>query len=377
MNYAALKTPIVIILIMAMFLYPIYIANAFGAFLYYLKEFVLDLTARLIARTVLSRISNSITDTILSLGRGGAPPFVADWRDFLQDSQYRGEKIFRSLVANSPICSYLKPVIENILNVKPGTFISSIDPGLNRLYDLQSYGLRNKCQTSLSPAAVSAFRADFARGGWEAWDQLIKPYNNLWGVYADSVSELGKQRKFEEGTDQNEAQAGQGYTSARKPCSPTGIKNGQCAILGQIVTPGSLFDKSISNTIKGEIEWPVSCDELSECLAGAAASAIAYVTSRLTALKSGSSLAGSGISEGADESAAREGLEQGKNICVEECVDTNCPPGPQTCTTECTASTTDPVTGEVTCTETNETCTPGEPDPTCVSSCESQCSPGF
>lgn len=368
------KIVIAIIVISVFIFTPIYSVKALAAFLFYLKEFVLDLIARLIARGVFSLLNNSIINKVLSLGRlAGTPALVQDWRDFLQDGQYRGEAIFRSMLATTPVCNYIREPINTIFNIQPGSAITGVTGGLNRLYDLQTFGLRNACSGSIisSPAQYNAFRSDFSKGGWTAWDQLIKPQNNLYGVFNDAANELSKQREFEEGTDDKEAQSGSGYTSRRKPgssgaCTSQGMQTGQCYILGVLVTPGSLFDKTIAQTLNSQIDWPVSCDELSECLALAAASSLAFLSERLTNLTTGSLVGGESAPTGSDKTEADSGLGRARSICIDDCVAERCPPPLE----ECQDTDGDGIPDD------NGNCRmPGEPDPrdACVSACEAQC----
>lgn len=316
-----LKLFAVIIISTSLIFFPIYSAYSLQAILYHLKEYVLDPLGRIIARTLLSKLENKIIKKINTLGRNGGPAFVQNWRNFKQSAQYRGEDIFRAMLAKAPVCDYIKGSVDNIFGAKDTAGISS---GLNRLYNLQPFGTRVRCSSTIKSAAdVNAFRNDFSKGGWEAWRNLIKPQNNFYGVYAQSLSELSKQRAFTEGIDTNEATSGSGFTSARDGSGCVGKgTNRKCTILGNIVTPGKLFSKAGAATIDRELGWLTSSDELAEVIV----SVITSVGNRLTNFASGGliSLPPNPANIGADTAAKDANLGPVISACINSCVGQQC-----------------------------------------------------
>lgn len=274
------KLIVFLIIISISLIFPLHIAKAISGWLIVLKEYVLDLIARLIARTLLSIMSNTILNRIATAGRFGGPAFVQDWRDFLEQGQYRGEDTFRAILAdaalspNATVCPFLRQPLATSFNVKPGGvgtgqsefnacvnqcvgFQGCITPrggttpitqqdfdnclaaarltcvptcqgqGLGtsptsfvsskyRVDAVQYYNLRNQCSLPTN-FNLAAFSNNFSQGGgWSAWQKLIQPQNNIYGTYADSFRELVTQRGFEEGIDKSEAESGSGYTSKRQ-----------------------------------------------------------------------------------------------------------------------------------------------------------------
>ena len=269
-----IKTTISVIVIGFLIFYPMQVVNSAGAVAYILKEFGLDLIARVFARNFLNTMMNSMTDFISKNGRDKLPNFVQDWRYFLEDAQYRGEDITRAIIGDAigtgpgsgTICDYLKNPLSN-------AFGASRVPGFNasshRVDSLQYYRERNRC-TLPTGFNVNTFRNDFsAGGGWAAWNQLIQPQNNIWGVFADTQSELTSQRGFEEARDRSEAEAGSGFTSKLggddNGCSVKG-GNSFCLVLGSILTPAKILETAGSKLNQSEFDFVTGCDELSECI---------------------------------------------------------------------------------------------------------------
>ncbi len=316
-----LKTLLIIFILSFLILYPLQIVRS-ASIAYILKEFGLDVAARIIARIFTSKLGNDITDFISKNGRDGGPNFIQHWRGFLSDSQYRGEDITRAVIGDAidagsgTICSYLRSPLASIFNAGK---IPGFDASKYRVNSLQYYKLRNRC-TLPAGFDVNLFRNDFsAGGGWAAWDQLIQPQNNIWGVVGDTQNELEQQRSFEQTTDSGEVQAGGGFTSKRSGdlgCELKG-QNTSCLVLGQVLTPADIFKDTIGKINTAEFDWLTGSDELSEVVTFAAS----WVTGRLNNLVT----AKSATSFTADNSAARDYcIKAGRLDCQEKAKKLNC-----------------------------------------------------
>ena len=367
-----LKIIIALILVFSLAFFPLHIARAVSGWLIVLKEYVLDLIARIITRILLSVVSNGITRTILTSGRDCipgqlCPAFVRDWGDFLRTAQYRGEDILRATVANvtqgasATACPYLRDRLAVSFGAQ-NRLIPGFNPNNYRLESLEPFKLLTQC--TLSPGLnVGAFQNSFSQGGWAAWNQLIQPQNNFFGTYTLGLDELAKQRQFQEYTDLGEAGAGSGYTSKRTGCTGMGA-NQQCTIYGKIITPGDLFGKSGAATIDRELDWLVSADELEEALVNLAGVVINKLTNFVVnaVLSQTQGALGPGTGE-----APPPNIGGAQQDCVNACIQTNCPAALPACT-----YTTDPLTGAQTVT--NAPCTPNDIDPrnACVANCQAR-----
>ena len=353
------KIILAVVLVFSFIFLPIYTVKAFSGWLIVLKEYVLDLIARLISRTLLSIMSNGITRVILNSGREGGPAIVQDWRDFLEIAQYRGEDSTRAIIGDAAfgsatLCSYLRSPVAGIFNAG---LIPGFDPSKYRIDNLQYYNIRNRC-TLPANFNVSAFRNDFRNGGWAAWEQLIQPQNNFYGVYADSNTELSNQRVFEQSIDTSETESGSGYTSRRTGCEVR-AGNTQCLVYGKVVTPADLFGKNGAATIDRELDWLVGSDELEEVLVGLTG----VVINKLTNFVVNSALNEVGPGLGADSNAApKDAPTSAQQDCVNACIASNCSPALQQCSYNNDGETI------------NKPCVPEDVDPrdACITTCQAQ-----
>ena len=227
------------------------------------KEYVLDTIARAIARALLSAATSGMIKKIQGGGRDGGPAFVQNWRNYQTDSQYRGENVFRSILAGTRLCNYFSGDVKNLFGANQK--VPSAGQNL-RVDNFDPFALRANC-TLPSNFNMANYQNDFAgNGGWEAWSRLMEPQNNYYGALFGSLDEADKQRGLEESGDLNEALAGSGYTSIRdKNCAGTGA-GAKCAFLGKVFTPGDLLGKSAASTIDNDLGWLVSSDEIGEIL---------------------------------------------------------------------------------------------------------------
>src|SRR3989344_380194 len=227
---------------------------------YITKEFGLDIVARVIAKTLLQQLISGLIGKIQGGGRDGGPAFVQNWRNFQTDSQYRGENVFRSILAGTNLCSYFGGDIKGLFGANQK--VPSAGQNL-RVNNFDPFSLRANC-TLPSNFNMASYQQDFAgNGGWEAWSRLLEPQNNYYGTLFASLDEADKQRELEESGDLNEALAGSGYTSVRDSCAGQGV-GAKCTFLGKVFTPGDLLGKTAASTIDADLQWLVSSDELSE-----------------------------------------------------------------------------------------------------------------
>ena len=235
---------------------------------YAVKEFGVDLAARAIARAAFQNLSQGLVEQIQGKGRDGGPAFVTNWRNFQTDAQYRGEDIFRAMLASTKLCGYIDDEIKSVFNAKTKIPLSGIN---TRVGSLESFGSRVSC-TLPQGFDLANYQKDFkGNGGWQVFSRLSEPQNNYYGVLLESLSELGKQSAIEESADLNEALANDGYTSVRKGRAPNDScqgrgANAKCVVLGNIVTPGKLLGETVANTIDQDLNWIATSDEISEVM---------------------------------------------------------------------------------------------------------------
>jgi len=277
-----IKKSLIIVVVISVLLLssaaPVYQAKALDgggswamAISYNLKEYGFDTVARVIARSLFQKTVVGIINKIQTGGRTGGPAFVQNWRNFQTNAQYRGEDVFRAILANTETCGYLGGGIKNIFGANRRLPLT----GQNiRVGNFDPFTLRAKCTLPTGWDPVK-YRQNFAaNGGWEAWSRLLEPQNNYYGLLFMSLDEANRQRAVEESSDIYEATSGGGYTSIRGACQdqvvpgggPTQPASARCTFLGEVFTPADLLGKSAASTIDRELGWLTSSDELSEVI---------------------------------------------------------------------------------------------------------------
>lgn len=236
--------------------------------------FLVGTAVRIMARKVLTALSNSLINKIRGSGRDGGPAFVRNWRNFITDAQYRGEDIFKAVLASTPVCGYLDKNIKDTFGVAANVQISFRGNNV-RVGDLDPFNLRAAC-TLPSNFDMAAYRNDFAgNGGWEAWSRLMEPQNNYYGLLFESLNELNQQRSLSEAADLAEATSGSGYTSVRDGCQDNlsnvsggsnYAANARCTFMGKVFTPADLLGKSAAATIDTEMGWLINSQQMADII---------------------------------------------------------------------------------------------------------------
>src|SRR3989344_2000476 len=275
---------------------------------YVLKEFILDLAARLVARSQLSSSLKGISEQIINSGRTGrSPAFIQNWRNFITNAEYRGEDVFRSILSNTANCPNIKKDILNLFGVKGTTPITQNI----RVGNLDSYQVRGKC-TLPAGWSIQNYQRDFAgNGGWDALARLSQPQNNFYGATIIAMGELNSQRNLDRNADRGEGESGAGFTGIRKnpktgnscdtpptlgycsnglgtcdddsDCVLPGLPGelpsrgfctgrtttpsaARCTFLGDITTPSKVLGEGATQFIDKNLSWLTTSDEVLEVL---------------------------------------------------------------------------------------------------------------
>jgi hypothetical protein len=240
---------------------PTQTSNATDWF-YAVKELGLDTAARAIARIVFQRLTDGLIEQIQGGGTDGGASFVQSWRNFLSDAEYRGEDIFRSILAATNTCDEFEEALQDVYNVDQAVQLAG---QRTRVSNLDPYALRGNCTLPANFDADNYSENFGANGGWQAYLRIAQPQNNFLGSFVEAGAELGLQRALEKEGDLSEAVAGSGYTSYRDACQGEG-SGARCVLLGQVVTPASLLSQSVASTIDQDFNWLTGSDEISEIM---------------------------------------------------------------------------------------------------------------
>ncbi len=242
------------------------------------KELVTDVLARCWARQILDSSIGGMLNIVRTQGRDGGKSYVQNWRNFQTNAQYRGEAVFRGILANTQVCDFLRKDIDKTFRVRASDKISL--KGQNtRIGDMDPFTVRGMC-TLPSGFNLQNYARNFSgNGGWGTFLRMLEPQNNYFGLVLQSINEADKQKAMEISSDLYDAQTGRGYTALRgtgsASCRVRGA-NGICIVYNNITSPGSYVADTVAATIQSELGWITSVDELNEVIA-------AYITERLMA----------------------------------------------------------------------------------------------
>lgn len=208
------------------------------------KEGVLDPIAWGVANLMIHEMSRSIIQWINS-GFEGNPAFVTDFGGFLRD------------VADDEIGRFIE-----------GSALAFLCDPLDIKFSLAlrySVSFEKEVECTLSDVVdnIDAFIAgDFGRGGWDGWIELTtRPNNNRYGAYLASAAELDARIQFSQFEKGKVIEFGRGFYSWEE-CEehPTNPEDLNC----QIVTPGSVIEKQLNNTLDNSQRRLQIADEFNE-----------------------------------------------------------------------------------------------------------------
>jgi len=253
---------IIISLTGGMFLLYIQQAKA-GAFMYFLKEFIIKPLVRKLANALENKLVNSINGLVSGLIQK-TPSFIQNWRNYTLDSQARGNDIFRSVLADARLCPYFKTNLQTAFGAdKYIGFLSSANINKTSISGLPSFRDLTNC-TLPANLNIDTFKTDFVKGGgWDTWNKLIQPQNNFFGVYSLALGEQAMQMQTEKESARDYSIAGQGFLGQKlgnggaipNGCTGSTLAGGagRCIWFGKEVTPpkflGDLSEKSLETKI--------------------------------------------------------------------------------------------------------------------------------
>ena len=92
-----------------------------------------------------------------------------------------------------------------------------------------------------------------AGGGWDTFERMLQPQNNIFGAISLSLEELDKQKEVEKEADINEALSGSGYLG-QKQCLSRGPSN-QCVVWGPSTIPSGLTVATLAALINRNLAF--------------------------------------------------------------------------------------------------------------------------
>ncbi|HEY4508580.1 MAG TPA: hypothetical protein VJJ55_02885, partial [Candidatus Paceibacterota bacterium] len=233
-------------------------SNTQGALL---KECILDITAKQIARAVLQSFTKSVVSWINS-GFEGKPSFVTNPTGFLMDVADR--EFGREIRKIAPIlCSPFR------LNLQ---FALGLQYSLNTKEEV---GCRLSDVIANARGSYDSFvSGDFRSGGWRNWVTITNtPQNNIYGAYLGAVGRLDASIISATGEEVKLLDFGKGFKSWRscderapdeKDKNGKVLRRGECTKPGKIKTPGSIIVDQTSGTLQSSLRELEVADEIDE-----------------------------------------------------------------------------------------------------------------
>ena len=156
-------------------------------------------------------------------------------------------------IRNSTAFNSLQPTQINGL-------IQNLPAEARRINSLQEYLVNAQCDPVVN-ANYDVFIQNFSQGGgWDMWERMLQPQNNIFGAIGLAQEELIKQRSLEESASINEPKSGDGFLGVRN-CLIDGI--GGCVVRGGIRTPGSIVKEQIASIFDTNLKFYTTADAAS------------------------------------------------------------------------------------------------------------------
>lgn len=236
------------------------------------KETVSDTMVRCFAEEILNALLKNITNSARTSGRDGGVAWIRNWRNFQLEAQYRGEGIFRGILAQTNLCNYFGNSVKSAFGATqrvPNLTLAT----QTRAGSLDSFALKAGCTMPTNFNFNSYLQNFSANGGWNAWNRLLEPQNNFYGVFFNSLDEAATQRALEEQADLNQAAANRGFLGRSGDDATTNCAvrdtggNRKCLVYRDIRTPGGTIAASVDMSLQSELQRVLNADEIGEMLA--------------------------------------------------------------------------------------------------------------
>lgn len=238
--------------------------SAASSYSLWIKEYILDNVAYMLAKMVLRELTSSIVNWI-NTGFEGNPSFVSNPSEFFKDigDQLLGEMILGN-ESLAFLCTPFSIDLKLQLAFKYSPFKKRISCTLTDVIANASGAVQN--------ASINGFTAgDFAQGGWPAFvNMTTEPQNNLYGAYIQADFELSARIADMEKRKSDELNQGRGFLSWRK-CK--NVETGEVdeesggALVKQVCevqTPGSVIAGVLDANTTGPLQELHLADEINE-----------------------------------------------------------------------------------------------------------------
>ncbi len=220
-----------------------------------MKEYGLDSVAYMVAKTVTRKLTQKTINWINS-GFKGNPGYITDPEQFFLNVGDDLASQFLSQAGVNKLCSPFKAEVRLAL-------------AKNYINDNNNYS----CTLSILQNNYDAFTQDFSQGGWQGWFEITQnQQNNPYGAYLAAKSSLSMQVGNQIDSKQKEIDLGTGFLNYKR-CprgaiiivDPVTLVPG-CSVKEETVTPGTVIQDQIKETLGTKWGELVSADEFNEII---------------------------------------------------------------------------------------------------------------
>lgn len=226
-----------------------------------IKEFGLDTAAWFLVNTIIQRITTQTVNWINS-GFKGSPAYITEPGQFFLDVADREASRFLSESSLSQICQ---------------PFNAQVRIALVKNYLSDDSVSNNVCTLDILKNNYEQFTRDFSVGGWDGWFEITQnSQNNPYGSFELAQNSLAIQIGTQQNKYEEQLNWGRGFLSFEKcPDGKTapddsfaanGIMAGDCLVKTETVTPGSVIEKQLNESLSSGIKRLEIADEINEVI---------------------------------------------------------------------------------------------------------------
>jgi len=239
------------------------------------KESILDLAARVFARSLLRAFIDNVTYWIRTGDWRGGSYIIKNWKEYLKEETNFELLHFLKDLNLEWLCEPFAPQVKIALSWPEAakfSFKQRVECGL--------WDVLEGWQVT-----IEDFYNDFRKGNWQAYVKVnMEPQNTFYGSYM-----IGFDKKYERMGDKAEAKRSQaisslGYKAHLKlppgACDQSCLSHCRentdygeeycrhecCPDIEEISTPGSSIHDTIQKTMGIDIDWLISADEIDEVI---------------------------------------------------------------------------------------------------------------
>ncbi|HEY4506430.1 MAG TPA: hypothetical protein VJJ24_03225 [Candidatus Paceibacterota bacterium] len=240
------------------------------------KEFILDVLFYLLNNVIIERITADVV-TWINSGFEGKPAFVQDQKALYQELEGTVIGSFLNEFDLGYLCSPFADKLKRSFQIQLALQKSGGRNGREAQFRAGSQCTLDRVASTLG-TTYEEFSNDFSRGGWDMFLHIAQPQNNEYGAYLILRDELSARTQEEKDRTAQKLDWGRGFLSwTKKGECISGISTvsedgnsgtDTCTEYApdQIMTPGSVIESQLNNTLGSGQRRIEMADEINEVI---------------------------------------------------------------------------------------------------------------